>query len=346
MKKYNYLIEILGFLVVLTVVNLIWAGDNLGFVGITPHPYWIPVLALAVKYDLRSALASIAISSGFYIFFLIFFHNLSPVQLGDFQYFKPILLFAIVGGFVGQVRATQKQKYEQLQRDQDQLRAKYETLKKRSQEVVRLKNELADRIIGQTSTVSTVYKLAKKLNVLDPEQLMPAALEFVGEVVGAEKCSFYKWDSINLCLNLEATSGWLQNDYKRYQSNIHNELNRGALTKQRTVALTESFDQELEDAPETIEADVVMSAPVFCGGDKTIYGVLNVEKIPFLKFSPDSIRLFSVIAEWVSQSLTQSMNVRQEDSQANKSEQFNRYIEEMFQGPYQFGTDLSEMRHQ
>ncbi len=346
MKQHSYLLEIVAALALLTIVNLVWVRDNLGFVMVSPHPYWIPVLALAIKYDLRAALAAAGVSSVVYGLFLLLFHDVSFAQGFAYQYFKPVLLFFVVGGFIGQMRSNQSKQLAGLEENKAALQKRYDLLKKRSSEIARLKDELAERIIGQTSTVSTVSQLAKKLDILDLECLPAAALDFLVQVAGVEKCSFYKWDRDLQTLKLEATSGWLQKDEERYETNVNNDMFRQALVNRRPVALTESFGSDLESAPETVEADAIMSAPILVGRSKMIYGLINVEKLPFLKFNPDTIQMFSTVADWISHSVTLAQEIQKRQDSMDKSEQFDRHIQESFEGPFAFGTPLSEMRQQ
>jgi len=50
MKKYNFLLEILIGVCLLLFINWIWVGENLGFAGVSPNPYWIVVIFIAARY--------------------------------------------------------------------------------------------------------------------------------------------------------------------------------------------------------------------------------------------------------------------------------------------------------
>jgi hypothetical protein len=341
-KDYNYFLEIFGFLAVITTVNLIWARDNMGFVGVSPHPYWIVIIAVTLKYELRQAMDAVIVSSLMYFLMTILFHGVQPSQFLEFQFFKPIILFIVLGVFGGQVRTGQNQKLRALQEEKEKLEKKYANLRKQTDELAKIKDELSQRIVGQSSTVSTVYELAKQMNILDIDSLIPSGLDFIVQIVGAQKCSFYQLEDAEL--KLVEKVGWTTDDERKYQNNSHDELVRQALENQRVVALTEAFEQQLEDAPEKVEANVVMSAPIFVGAVKKPYGVVNIESIPFLKFNPDSIKLFSLISDWISHTLTLAFEIEGFGKLADKSEEFEQYIKENFRGVFDFGKSLSEMR--
>ena len=121
MKQYAYVLEIAGLLALLTLINFIWVSDNIGFIGISPHPYWIVVLGIAVKYQLRQAVVATFTVVLVYSLFLVISHNVSFMEYFEIEYFKTMLLFIVFGSLIGRVRTGQNQKFTSLQRKNDEL---------------------------------------------------------------------------------------------------------------------------------------------------------------------------------------------------------------------------------
>ena len=122
MKHFSYLIETIVLLAALTLINFIWVGDNPGFFGISPHPYWIVVIAISVKYELKQSLIAAFLSSLSYSVFLFLSHEISPAEYFMFEAFKPVLLFMIFSTLIGKVRSGQVQKLNKTRNEKKRIK--------------------------------------------------------------------------------------------------------------------------------------------------------------------------------------------------------------------------------
>lgn len=336
-KKYSFLVEIFGLVVILLVINFIWASDDRGFTKISPHPFWLIVLPIAIKYQLREALIAIGVASLIYmILSFVTYPDLTLVQFFQFEHFKPVILFLIVGGFIGQIRTSQNQKMVTLEKNKKELDEKFKRLKKEYDELLAWKKELSERIARQSSTVTTLYEMAKKLNIFEINQLLQAALELVQRVIGAEKCSIFIFEKGDLVRRSQL--GWQPGDEQKYSLHLQSPIVRMALEHKKVVSLNINSKEELEQTQ-----DVMLACPLLVGEEKKIYGLLKVEEIPFLKFNLESIRQFEIIANWVSHSITLANEIGQTRGLADKTDLFKKYIYENFEGIYQFGIPLSKL---
>ncbi len=336
-KKYSYLIEILGILIILLVINFIWVSDDLGFTKISPHPFWLIVLPIAIKYQLREALVAVLVASVVYLILsFITYPELTLVQFFQFEHLKPVLLFVIIGGFIGQVRTSQNQKLVALMKSKKEMDEKFLKLKKEFDELLAWKKELSERIARQSSTMTTLYEMAKKLSVFEINQLLQAALELVQRVIGVKKCSIFVFENGNLVRRSQL--GWLPEDEKKFSPHLQSPIVRMALEHKKVVSLNITSKDELEQAQ-----DVMLACPLLVGEEKKIYGLLKIEEIPFLKFNLESIRQFEIIANWVSHSITLANEIGQTRGLSDKTDLFKKYIYENFEGVYQFGIPLSKL---
>ncbi|MBN2091975.1 GAF domain-containing protein [candidate division KSB1 bacterium] len=336
-KKYSFLIEILGIFVVLLIINYIWVSDDCGFTKISPHPFWLIVLPIAIKYQLREALIAVGVASVAYmILSFVTYPELTPVQFFQFEHFKPVILFVIFGGIVGQVRASQNEKLVALEKNKKELDEKFKKLKKEYDELLAWKKELSERIARQSSTVTTLYEMAKKLNIFEINQLLQAALELVQRVIGAEKCSVFVFEKGNLVRHSQL--GWQAADEQKFTTHLQSPIVRMALEHKKVVSLNIASKEELEQAQ-----DVMLACPLLVGEERKIYGLLKIEEMPFLKFNLESIRQFEIITNWVSHSITLANEIGQTRGLSDKTDLFKKYIYENFEGVYQFGIPLSKL---
>lgn len=316
MKKSISILETIIILAFLNIINIVWIRNNLGFVGVSPHPYLIVVLAIAIKYEFCQALTA-AIASGFlYSVLLIWVHGVSSIE--DYfiwKNFKPMLLFVVIGSVLGHVRTGQNKKLGTIIKDNQDLFRKLKKSEFKTVELKKMNDELSERIVYQENSVSTIYRLSKEINVLKVDKVINAALNFVFEIIGATKCSFHKYE--DGLYFLKATVGWEDGDEKRYSAIENNELVRKAAKAKDIRIASNIIENDFEISPEMIEGKIVISAPVLVGKEKKLYGVLNIEKIPFLKYNTDTFHLLTILTDWISHSFylsSEMQNISQEIS--------------------------------
>ncbi|MCI0512998.1 GAF domain-containing protein [candidate division KSB1 bacterium] len=336
-KKYTYLWEILGMLTFLTAINFIWKRNDPGFIHVNPHPYWLVILPIAVKYELKEALAASFFSSIVYLVFVrIAIPDLPWAQLFQFTLFKPVLLFVFIGGLIGQIQAAQHAKLQKELAEKQELEQKFTRFKAEYEDLKHWNKELSERVAKQSYTVSTLYKMARKLNVFEKKKLFHASLELVQTIIGAEKCSIYAVEKDQLVLQTQL--GWQSGDESRYLKNVTSDVVRQAMTNRKVVALNMLSEEEFEN-----DHALIMAAPITCGPEQRICGIINIEAMPFLKFNLESIRQLEVIADWVSHSLTLSQEIKKVGAAPKTSAQFDQYVKANFKGVFQFGTPVSQL---
>lgn len=304
MKRFSYLIEPLVLLAALTLINFIWVGDNPGFLGISPHPYWIVVVAISVKYELKQSLIAAFLSIINYSVLLFVFHEISLSEYFMFETFKPVLLFLIFSTLIGKVRSGQVQKLSEAINEKTLMEKDLNTIQKRYEKVSKINSELSERIIYQTCSFSTIYEMAKKMRTSNIESLLPEALQFISEATEAEKCSFYIYNKNKL--ELVTSRGWNEQDKKERKEIMRNRLVAQVLKNKEIRAVNDFLNDLDAETPQYIEEEVVVSTPITYGHGNEIFGIINIEKMPFNKFNSDSFNLLKIVANWISDSLEET----------------------------------------
>ena len=305
MKHFSYLIETIVLLAALTLINFIWVGDNPGFFGISPHPYWIIVIAISVKYELKQSLIAAFLSSLIYSVFLFISHEMSLAEYFMFEPFKPVLLFMIFSTLIGKVRSGQVQKLNKTMNEKKRIEKDLIKIQKRYDKVTKINNELSERIIYQTWSFSNIYEMAKKMRTINIESLFPEALQFISEAIEAEKCSFYIFK--NDKLELVSARGWDEQDERKNKEIMRNRLVEQVLQNKEIRAVHDFLnDLEGEKTPQYIEGEVVISTPITIGKGNEIFGIINIEKIPFNRFNSDSFNLLKIVSDWIADSIEET----------------------------------------
>ncbi|MBI2251175.1 MAG: GAF domain-containing protein [Armatimonadetes bacterium] len=297
-KHKSIILEWLILFAIIFIINIIWLPSNLGFTGNTFHPFLLAVILITGRYGMQKGMFTALYSSLLYLVIAIlknipkFSPFLYPHSLIIVSFF---LISLLMGYFLEEERNKAKLNIEKIKTMDEQLKilqAHHEVLEKANK-------ELRSRIMGETSTLESLYEMAQKLTTMESRFLYPAVLELMVNHMGAQMCSFYLLE--NDKLKLAAQNGW--ENVPKDAKNI-NLSNGGILSK----AIQEKKIITLKDLAYQEEAlkstDKIMAAPIKSVIDNTILGVLAVEKIPFTKFVPETLKMFSVISDWTSKALS------------------------------------------
>lgn len=298
----SYLVEALLGFALITAVNVIWFRANLGFVGVSPHPYWVVVLLLSSRYGFLAGLFSGIVSAALAVGLSIIGREGTTIyELWKLLLGEPILFIA-VGCVLGEISQTTKSRYEALLDEHEELREVFEKLRERYDAVVKAKQEVDTRILSQEQTLTTMHETAQALRSLSEGELYPAALEMVAKFLGVEASSIYLFE--NGRLKLKAAQGVLENR-ARPDDLLPDE---GLMGRAFTSGHVASANVLLEMYEKGVlpDSDVLISTPLLTSGNKVL-GVLNVEKLPFLKFNSQTIRMAEVFSGWCADALENAL---------------------------------------
>lgn len=299
--------ETIFVLVVLHLLNLAFFADDPGYLGIHPHPYFAIIILSSLRYPRLASLASTALVGGALLgqAFLApggHFTQLAPVV------FKYVILFVITNLVLGELGSMFYREIQEARERLSEMEKAHYTLQAQYDAMQLVKDELSERIVGQTSSILSLYEAAKRLESLDEDQIYSALLEITAKFIGAEACSLFLVDPETQASRLEKRFGWTADEKSRWGSPSF-EFGRGVIGRvveeNRMVTLKELSDERsLAEAAKESPLETILAAPLVNEG--RVEAVINVERIPFLKYSPTNIRLFYLIADLGSTALANS----------------------------------------
>lgn len=325
-KKYSFLLEIMVGIGIIIAFNALWLKYNLGFVGISPNPYWIVIIFIAVRYGafqgfIAGLLCSLALLGSVS-------YNMAIDQQFEFakipaKQVQLSALFVLIGFLIGEERSRVNRILAKWREKYNKLRDEFESVALEHLALKDVNVELEGRILGQVETVNTVYEVARDLVVLEFDRLYPSVIELVKKFIAPDKCSFYVLEDGKFTLKGE--SGWGEEAVKHKTLDTNSDIIKKALSDKRTVTVSDIY--RTEKLKWQYGKDPVMAAPLFFGEEKdSVTGFILVDEIPFLKLNPNSVRFLSVIADWVSRSLDNAFStttVRTKDIYDEKLGIFN-----------------------
>ena len=343
-KNPEYVGGLLG-ISVLMVINLLWFRDKIGFLGVHPHPYWIVILLIATRYGFRGGVWTGFLAAGIYLAMLkMGRHDLSLWELADTRYLVTPVLFLVVGMIVGEIREVQKRKFEQLETDHESLREAFDQFSRSYEAMDKANQELDTRIISQEHTLFTLYAAAHGLKSLQEKEIYPAVLELVKDFLSAEACSIYMLSDNRL--KLVIGSGDPAKLERKKEVDPGDGMMGRAFSSGETVSL--NFFVSSRDFSQLEGSEIIISAPLVNSKKQTL-GVLNIEKLPFVKFNPHTVRMASLLADWCSAAVenartykeTKDRNISDEITDAYTYTYLQERLKEEFSRARRYKTPLS-----
>lgn len=298
-------------LLILVFVGYAFFPDDPAYLGIHPHPYFVVLILSSLRYPRLASLLSTVLVAGT-LAAQVWFSGLAWPIAGPIL-FKYGILFLIcnlvlaeLGSMFYREIVEARERFAEKERAHEMLKAQYDALQL-------VKDELSERIVGQTSSILSLYEAAKRLESLDSGQIHSALLEITAKFIGAESCSLFLVDPKTQKARLERRYGWTA-DEKAERGRVRFEIGDAILGRvveeRRMVTLKEiGSERTLADAAKETSLPTILAAPLVHEGK--VQAVLNVEKLPFLKYSPTNIRLFYLIADLGSTALANSRRFAQ-----------------------------------
>lgn len=306
-----------------------------------PHPYWIVVLLTATRYGFGGgAFAGVLASILFLLFKTL---SIPDISVADFKtlsmWGKPILFF-LVGVVLGEMRQLHIKEYDELAEKRDVYKNAFEKIKIKFDVLSEAKQEVDTKILSQESTLGTLYEAAQGLRTLSAESIYPAVLEILREFMEVDDCSIYLLEGTNFKLDTAIRTG------KSYLPDTV-PMDEGLMA----IAASEKKAVSIRDvaSTESMPGGIIISAPILADNQRHVVGVLNVEKMPFLKFTSDSVRVAGLVADWCGSSVenatvfaaTKSKLIADELIDAYTYEYFKRRLKEEFIRARRYKLDLS-----
>ncbi len=286
----------IGYIVLVTLNLLLFREDNWGYFDANPHPFWLIIIPVAARYGAMPGYAAGAIAAILYVIFIVLQpRSVFTIDILSSQAILNPVLFLVVAGGLGELRESQKRAHKDLAARYDQIEADLQDLAQRYLTAVEINREMQRRIVAQASTVTTLYQAAKGLEELEIDQLAPAVLELVTTFAEAESCAVYLRQGNRFVLKAGRPE---EPDFARPpELDVSQGMPAMALIERRTVTVRDLLSEA--SPAEVMRHRLLMMTPLIGHNDEVI-GMLVVEKLPFLRFTPSAVKLFGLLGDWAS----------------------------------------------
>jgi polysaccharide biosynthesis protein PelD len=278
-----------------------WAlGNGQRFESVQPHPFWIPVLLLAIQYGtnegvLAALVAAAALRGG----------NLPEQMISQdlYQYLYAMtrepILWLVAGVLVGELRMRQIREREDLRSSLAMARKESEAITRSYRALKSVKENLETRVAGQLRTVFTLYQAAKAIDKLDEGEVMLGVADLIRTVMKPDKFSLFLLN--NDVLESVTNEGWdeEQDGYARWFDHSSSLFER-VVGRQRQLCVTRIEDERI------LNGEGVLAGPLISSDTGEVVGMIKIESMGFTDLSVNTVENFRILCEWIGTALAKA----------------------------------------
>jgi hypothetical protein len=313
MTKRRFALELAAIYCLLALLGGIFNGGNWAFVGVSLHPYLAVVAVEAVQYGLLQSM--LAAGTGCLLYGLCL---KTTAAAGPGNHLAILFGILATGLLLGLTQESRNKKLRALLAQLEEAKKDQERLRQRVSVLSAANDELNERILGEVTTVQSFSEIARRLSVLDEQDLYPAICELVRDYLQADEASYYALEGDYLVM--KAQQGWSCVPEEASKIPRGDDLLWAALQSGHPVTPVDRGASPLESPGDPSRRHTrLICAPVLHPRTHQPIGVLSVDRLPFSKFHGSSIKVLGVIARWAGDSLHNASLFEQLRSEAGNA---------------------------
>lgn len=285
------LLEIAAFLGVSLAVDMQFAqGDR--FAGITPHPFWVIVLLVAVQYGTKEGLvAALAAMAALLI------GNLPEQGFSEDLYdwllraSQEPLLWVFAALLLGEIRNAQRRERDRLREALVTSRQQAEGISLAYERLSAIKDHLELRVAGQVRTVQAIFAASRSIEREETGQVLAGVQTLVSTVLSPGKFSLFLLQGT--ALEAALSQGWTEEDAFARAFDQASPLFQAVVSHRRHLAVTRPSHGLI------LGGEGLLAGPLTCAETDEVIGMLKIEAMDFLDLHPASVQHFRLLCEWI-----------------------------------------------
>lgn len=283
----------------LLTANYFGWHDTPAFYGIEPHPFFAVILLMASRYGTFGGLFSSAVLSAVLCTVSYYFggHLISE----DPYLIRLVALLCSTGWIIGEIRQMYIKQTQKLERTLSHEQHTVKQLTEKNELISKVNNEMERRILDEVSTFSSLYETSKQLQSFEIEKIYHAILTVLVQYLEAEHCSIYILNKETI--TLKESIGKRERPEQLSLADDSHMITR-CVNKRRVYSIRDFLDKKIDML--FVHDHPIMCAPLV-KTDGMLIGALVIEKMPFFHITGSSIKIFSLLADWVSSDIENAM---------------------------------------
>lgn len=340
-RKFLFLIITFGGLFLIWAINLIFFPENPGFIGISLHPCLLLVIIVAALDGFGRVMVTVAavtVSYGLSILIRLSQQSGELSRIFQFSNFSPFISFIVLGLVVGFISHRQQKTIRKLDATLSESRQHIDNLHSELTILQEKNVVLKKRCLTEKEFLSMLYNASRRLASLRLSDFQSALPDIIHEAVEAEKIAVYMLQSDKLILS--AGRGYGDDTPP---SPVQTVLKK-SIEEKRVLSQKDS-----QSDPKKNQPTMYIAAPLCLGEGGEVVGVVWIEEIPFLHYTPLTLRIVTILCDWASLCLVNIFAFEAMQKKADEKIQKINFgkvlgtLRQKYRGFFEFGKSYSEI---
>ncbi len=302
---------VVGLAIALSLSYLL-RPDDPGFMTVQPHPFWIIVLLISIRYPLVESFTCTAIIASTHILFLLGPESATYQfsTIGLFAVFSDPLLFLVVAGFVSGYSQRLLDRTLVLRRQLQERDQRIFELRDQHVAVEQALRQLEDRIASGSSSILDLFSELAATRTMNREQMKRSLLDILGRYLRAEQARYFDVEHGQLRPRyMLAPDGTVAEvDDPPFAPDSQRDFVLAGALDTRSPSHLGLFTQEAD--LEQYQGSSLMAGPLLVKGEEPI-GLVSIDRIAFLDYTPYTIRRLGTVLDWWSRILQETLRLEQ-----------------------------------
>ena len=265
------------------------------------HPFEIIVLLVAGRYGFVYGTATAVMAFLAYYGILLYRDGLSSFFPEEFSFLWPSV-FLFSGMVIGDLRDDERRKADDTRRQLELEREEKRTSAGQIETLETALLELEKRFLLQPETVSTLYDVARSINLADMNSLGQALLSGLERFTKIETASLYKKDGNRWILSESIGSYSRRKEIPLQEGPFGRALSTGKLVILQDLFAPAGSAPESTRDKEGIPPPLI-TIPIRNTRQETLW-IIAIESVPFLHITPETLRMLEIVGDWAGNQLS------------------------------------------
>ncbi|MDC7226527.1 MAG: diguanylate cyclase [Spirochaetales bacterium] len=305
--RFTLILESIPILVVVICLNILLRPEDPGFSEFLYTPYIIPALFSAVYHSRTAGLLIYLLS----IAAVAVLHRLnSTIFPSHFQSSDGIIAAAalVLVYIFGTITRIDRIKLKNTREHLKNITKEHYRISRISAAQLEINRELEERVSGQRVTITTLYNQMHKMDSLNLQNALDCLIETVRLFTDATAVTIWKASPTSGFLDCPASLHMRGTFDSSSLLNIEDSIEGWVFRNNRLVSARMINNYENLKQMDTGRNIITMPIPL----NKMVWGVLNIEEMPFVKYNLHTERLLEIIISLAEPALSRAVSHNQQ----------------------------------
>lgn len=298
------ILETVIFYAVLLLIDFVFR-DGTRFWGVSPHPFWLPVLLLTMHYGTNAGIIAATIGT---VFLLAGNIPEQTMEQDLYQYVgaivvQPILWF-LAALILGELRMRHIRERDLLRSKVTELQTQAKAIGDAYNRLHEVKMGLEHRIATHMKSVVSLYDAAKAIENLNERDVYQSIGQIIKNIVNPDKFSIYMEDPKQPGkLSLVSQEGWGEGDKFQTSFDSSTPLYKALVSDQQVLCVSNPDQQNI------LQGQGILAGPLFDKDQGRVIGFIKIEQLPFMELTFSTIENFKVLCDWLGLSISKAKRI-------------------------------------